>query len=524
MKHLKLFAGALLALTAPAAAQWSDNFDSYASNTLLSNVGGWFGWDNTPAAAGTADSAFARSAPNSLRCGVGADAVHPSLGITSGKWRMTSWQYIPTGGLTGGPVYFILNNSYAHGGPYSWSTEIQCTPAGSVVDDLRPHTPLPVVFDQWVEYRLEIDLVANTLTSFYNGCQLSSGVYNIQGGAIAVENIDLFSNGGTCYWDDIILEQPWSDNFDSYATNTSLSNVGGWFGWDNAPAAAGTAVSTFALSAPNSMLCGPGADAVHPSFGRTSGQWTMTAWQYVPTGGLSAGPVYFILNNVYNHGGPYTWTTQLQCTTAGMVTDDLRTSTPQPVAFDQWAEFRLVIDLGANTVSNYYNGALISTGVYATAGPVALDNVDLYSAGGTCYWDNIAIERTPPALAVAYGTGCAGTAGLVPVIGATGLPVSGSTSFAVTLSQALANVPAALLFSPVCSPVSFGSCTLYIGLPALTLGVPVTSGAGTASVPLSIPSSVSLGANAFMQWIVIDPNGAYFGLAFSSALRVQIGQ
>jgi hypothetical protein len=524
MRYAIFLAGALLALNAPATAQWSDNFDTYTNGALLDNVGGWFGWDGVPAAAGIADNAFANSAPNSMRCGPGVDAVHPGLGATSGRWTFRAMQYIPTGGLAGGPVYFILNSVYNNGGPYTWTTQLQAN-NGVITDDLRTHTPQPIVFDQWVPYRVDIDLDADTVAYYYNGALLSQGTYAVSGGPVEIQNIDLFSNGGTCYWDDVCLERNWADNFDGYTSGAPIDNLGGWFGWDGVSAAAGIADNTFANSAPNSMRCSPGVDAVHPGLAISCGKWTMTAMQYIPTGGLAGGPVYFILNSVYNNGGPYTWTTQLQANN-GVITDDLRTHTPLPVVFDRWVPYRVDIDFDADTVAYYYNGQLLSQGQYAiSGGPVELQNIDLFSNGGTCFWDDIELEPTPLPRADVYGAGCAGTGGLVPAIGATGLPVSGSTGFAVDLAQAAANTNAVLLFSTAPASLSLGSCTVLVTLPAITLAGVSTSASGAASVPLSIPGGVDLGLAAYMQWVVFDPNGAYANvLALSDGLSIQIGK
>lgn len=417
MKKTTLFAGALLALSAPTAAQWSDNFESYPANQVLSNVGGWFGWDNVPAAAGTVDASLARSFPNSIRIGPTGDAVQPALGITSGKWRVTGWQYIPTGGLVGGDIYFIINNRYSHGGPYTWTVQLKADRlTGMVHEDQRAgDTPQPIVFDRWVEYRIDIDLDANTMSQYYNGGLLLQSTYST-GTATdprAIENIDLFNNGGTCNWDDLSIA--WrGDAFETYLPATLLSNVGGWFGWDNTPAAAGTVDATRARSAPNSILIGATADAVHPGIGITSGRHILTAWQYIATGGLTAGSTYFIVNNNYTHGGPYNWAVELQCTAAGMVIDDLRPHTPQPVVFDQWAEYRLVIDLDTSTVITYYNGALLSQGPWTGSwagggGPVAIANIDLFATGGICNWDDICIQRAtlPPCYETDIGTSLA---------------------------------------------------------------------------------------------------------------------
>ncbi|MEZ5966048.1 MAG: hypothetical protein R3F56_19590 [Planctomycetota bacterium] len=399
MKQATLLAATLLACAAPAAAQWTDNFETYTANQALDNVGGWFGWDNTPAAAASVDGSRSRSFPNSLLVSGTTDAVHPQLGATAGKWRFTAWNYIPAGGLAGGDVYFILNNVYNHGGPYSWTVELKAS-GTTIVDDLRAHTPQPLVFDQWVEVRVDIDLDTNTIAQYYNGALISSGVYAASG-PLAVANVDLFSTGGTCNWDDVSLA--WrGDAFETYTAATVLDNVGGWFGWDNTPAAAGTADNSVARSAPNSLRVSGTTDAVHPQIGIAGGgRWIVSAWQYLATGSLAAGDAYFILNNVYNHGGPYSWTTELKCSGTTIV-DDLRAHTPQPLVFDQWVEVRVEIDLDANTVKNFYNGALISQGTYAASGPRAVANIDLFSTGGLCNWDDITF--TPVAAPPCYET------------------------------------------------------------------------------------------------------------------------
>jgi len=390
VKQTLLVAGIALALTSPAFAQWSDNFDSYAANQSLSNVGGWFGWDNVPAAAATVDGSRSRSFPNSLRVDPTTDAVRPQLGAVGGRWTLTAWQYIPS--PQAGDLYFILNNVYNHGGPYSWTTQLKCS-NGMVVDDMRTHTPRPIVYDQWVEFRAEIDLDANSVAYFYNGELVSQGTY-ASSGPVAIENLDLFSTGGTCYWDDISLA--WrGDSFERYTAGQTLSDVGGWFGWDNVPSAAATVDTAQARSAPHSLRVDPTTDAVRPGIGLDGGRWTITAWQYIPS--PQAGALYFIMNNVYNHGGPYSWTTQLKCLN-GVVIDEIRAQhTPQPLVFDQWVEFRVDLDLDANTVAYYYNGALISQGTYAQSGPVALANIDLFSTGGTCYWDDFRIQAATTA-------------------------------------------------------------------------------------------------------------------------------
>lgn len=201
-------AGLALALGCSAAqAQWSENFDSYADGTLLAGVGGWDGWDGTAAAAGTVSSRQSRSGPHSIEIEGSDDAVHPFSGYTSGQWTLTAHQYIPTGGLTAS-TYFIVNNEYNHGGPYTWAVQMRFDPlTGMVVDDNRAEVnPIPVVFDQWAEIRLEIDLDTDTLETYYNGTLLSMGTYTLGAGdPLEIANLDLFTTGGVAYYDDISL-------------------------------------------------------------------------------------------------------------------------------------------------------------------------------------------------------------------------------------------------------------------------------------------------------------------------------
>lgn len=131
-----------------------------------------------------------------------------------------------------------------------------------------------------------------------------------------------------------------------------------------------------------------------------------------------------------------------------------------------------------------------------------------------------------PALTQLVGTGCAGTAGNVPQIAASGLPTFGNPSFAVTLSNGRPNAAAFLAIAPALSPVPLGfGCTLYLG-PLLPLLPTSTSASGAASVGFAIPMDVPpfAGLDLFFQYAVLDPFGAYFGTyALSNALRIQIG-
>jgi hypothetical protein len=221
MKRSTLVASVVLALTAPAAAQaFSDNFDTYANGTVLNGVGGWKGWDNVPGVAGVVDNTRKLSLPNSMKCdgAVMTDAIQPVAGANSGKWLLTVWQRVATGDLAGGSVYVIGNNVYNDGGPYVWSIQVSANANGFVVDDLRGGF-LPLAWDRWAEYCFEIDLTNDTLTTYYDGQLLSTGVYAFNGGVVEFANLDLYSSGGTCYFDDVKFRE--CGTFTNYGSGTA---------------------------------------------------------------------------------------------------------------------------------------------------------------------------------------------------------------------------------------------------------------------------------------------------------------
>jgi hypothetical protein len=209
--RMLLLGAAALWICLPAVAQWSDNFDSYPNGTVLDNVGGWFGWDNTPACAGTVSNAQSLSTPHSISVSntLGNDAVHPFTPLTSGAWTFTAHQYIPSG--LDGITYFILNNEYNHGGPYEWAIQMQMDPGlGMVNEQLRDPggaTAAPIVYDAWTEIRVEFDLDADTCDAYYNGALIASGTW-LTGAYTTLEfaNVDLYApHNEPVYYDDLSL-------------------------------------------------------------------------------------------------------------------------------------------------------------------------------------------------------------------------------------------------------------------------------------------------------------------------------
>jgi hypothetical protein len=207
--------GASATIGVSAKGPWSDNFDSYTNGQLLDGTpddGGWVGWANSPAAYGTVTNANYRSSPHSVDIKLTSDLVH-LYGENSGKWIYTAWQFIPVGqsGGTYGGTYFIMNDVYTTGGSDThWAVQIQFDNINHVVESEFDSVPtLPLIYDEWVELRVEIDFDTDWFEFYYNDDLLiekdwTAGVNNGFDGTLQLAAVDLFADGSTTvYYDDM---------------------------------------------------------------------------------------------------------------------------------------------------------------------------------------------------------------------------------------------------------------------------------------------------------------------------------
>jgi len=203
----RIFAGvAVLALVPTAAlAQWSDDFESYGDGELLYHVGGWSGFFDEMNVAARATSAEAHRGNRSILIGPGTDAVHPFSGeFTSGRWTLSAWMFMArTDHLD--DTYFIVHNEFNFNGPFRWTIEMQFdVSTGTVLDDFRPETPIPIAYDRWARIQINFDLDNDVQTTWYDGQFLSTGTVRLEPSfPLAIANVNLFSAGATSYYDDI---------------------------------------------------------------------------------------------------------------------------------------------------------------------------------------------------------------------------------------------------------------------------------------------------------------------------------
>lgn len=218
----------------------------------------------------------------------------------------------------------------------------------------------------------------------------------------------------------------WLEGFDSYANGSSMHGQGGWKGWDNDPTWTAYVTDVQSRSSPQSVEITGNSDLVHEYCGATFGQWTYTAWQYIP-GDYVGGPhpdygTYFIMQNTYNDLGPYNWSVQIGFdSTTGMLVGDCGAAdnVTMPYITDQWVEIRVEIYLDAMTgdppeqtgwTQVYYNGTLLDDpalpdhpdlgggyswtgGVFGQGGGLLnIGSVDLFANGATpVYYDDLSL-------------------------------------------------------------------------------------------------------------------------------------
>jgi hypothetical protein len=215
MKKLALLTVALCVFV-PAAvvADWSDGFENYIVGQGLHGQDGWAGWDNDATVHGMVVNSPVYQGEKAFEVAVRdnyTDMVHQYTGVNNFTPVYTAMQYIPEG--LAGTSYFILLDTYTVGGdPKHWNVQIafnDVSAPGMVLDTwTNPNHPtLPIIYDQWVEIRVEIDMVNDACNIFYGGALLTSGTWTIDdAGTLNLAAVDLYTGDASpVYYDNLCL-------------------------------------------------------------------------------------------------------------------------------------------------------------------------------------------------------------------------------------------------------------------------------------------------------------------------------
>ena len=192
----------------------------------------------------------------------------------------------------------------------------------------------------------------------------------------------------------------WSDNFDGYPIGSQMHGQGGWKGWANSPAAGALTSDVEAISTPNSVAIVGASDLVHEYAGYSSGEWTYTAWQFVPSD--FTGQSYFILLNQYDDAGlTNNWSVQVFIDGATNTVENYgATGGTLPLIKGTWVELRVEIDLNSDSQSFFYNNELLYTATWTSEqgapGILNIAAVDLFAnTASVVYYDDISLTTTP---------------------------------------------------------------------------------------------------------------------------------
>jgi hypothetical protein len=209
MRCPRVLVAIVFAAAVPVSVQaqaLTDHFDTYTAGTPIAGQGGWETWDNAPGANANVVNNQSFTTPNSLRISGAADIVHTFTGVNSGIWYARVQTFVPS--TSTGELFFILLNQYVSGSPASdnWSVQLAlcrtgCSTLGTVPgfaanlggSDVVGSATAPLVLDQWVEARVEINFGTNTYSIFYNH-QLMETLAWTQTGTLQLQAVDLFSN------------------------------------------------------------------------------------------------------------------------------------------------------------------------------------------------------------------------------------------------------------------------------------------------------------------------------------------
>ncbi|MEX2243726.1 MAG: PEP-CTERM sorting domain-containing protein [Fimbriimonadaceae bacterium] len=204
-----------IAVVAPlsAMAQWSDNFDSYATGSQLHGQGGWKGWFNAPASGALTSSAQALSAPNSVDINGGSDLVR-EYSIAGGVWTYSGSVFVPTAHT--GISYFILMSDYQDTNTnMHWSVQMTFNSTTNLVGDDSLNggtaTPIPLVKGQWVPFSVDFDLASDTKVVWYNSQQVLSSRWRdaaggVGGATLSLGAVDLFANNtSSVFYDNLAV-------------------------------------------------------------------------------------------------------------------------------------------------------------------------------------------------------------------------------------------------------------------------------------------------------------------------------
>ena len=205
------------------AIDYFDDFEGYAAGSSIVGLGDWVGWDGdmNPAMGGFVTDVYSHSGSHSLQIGgnpgLDTDVVYQFSGVNVGQHVFSAMTYVPSSATTTTHPFMLFMSG--HPAPLTWSGGMEfLTGPGEVRYDGSPERT-PMVRDEWVEARLEVDLDAGAASMYYGGTLLGNYAWNDTDPAFPqFAGVDLWVPVGSApmYVDDTALTQiadlTWDNN------------------------------------------------------------------------------------------------------------------------------------------------------------------------------------------------------------------------------------------------------------------------------------------------------------------------
>jgi hypothetical protein len=213
------------ALASPAAGQFFENFEMTPPGPVCGQRG-WEQWVGSQDVCGSVILGQAFSGQRSLlivgaqggQTGQGDDTVHRFGTVEGGRWIFRIRTFVPQGATGKGYVLLLSTYDDPPGSPVSdfrWSVQVGFNADNGLVEaDFNAGTA-PLVRGRWAEFKVEVDLDADTADYFYDGSRFVTGVSWTTllgpGGQPRIEALDLYGGepgqGGTTgmVFDDVRL-------------------------------------------------------------------------------------------------------------------------------------------------------------------------------------------------------------------------------------------------------------------------------------------------------------------------------
>ena len=185
---------------------WADDFEAYPIGDPA-GLAGWRNWLDDPDLTALVTDERAASGSRALRIDSASDLMQ-ELEATAGRWRLTVWVYTPSD-MTGA-ASFLLLNEYDHEGDFvsrpAWSVWTEFAADDGMVRSVDTGLTLPLIYDEWVELRVEVDLERDLVLQYYDAALLARSSWTHRAGRPEWAAIDVFGyTASAIYYDDLEL-------------------------------------------------------------------------------------------------------------------------------------------------------------------------------------------------------------------------------------------------------------------------------------------------------------------------------